>query len=43
MTLKEGRSSRQKALNIIDIEYADELAVIADNLKNANFLLQKLK
>ena len=32
-TLKERRRNRLEALKIIDIDYADDLAVTADNLK----------
>ena len=31
-----------KALNITYIDYADNLAVTANNLTNSNFLLQKI-
>ena len=42
-TLKERRSSQQKALEITAIDYADDLAVTVDNLKNVNPILQKLE
>ena len=42
-TLEVKKSRRHPAIKITDIDYADDLAVVTDNIKDANTLLNKLE
>ena len=42
-TLTEAKSRRYPKITITDVDYADDLAIITDNIKDAETLLQQIE
>ena len=43
VSLKKRMSSRHHTIYITDTDYADDLAITSDNVKNANTMLHKIE